>query len=231
MTNILPWCGECDPYGEHNPGARWVETPDGRTAHCPRCHPSGIVENAEERCEKTFPRRYRHARADHPEVIAWSKTYIADPENAPSLLLLGVCGTGKTHQAYGALRRLVVDGGLTQWIDTTAADLYAAVRPGREQSTEDTLDRYRTTPLLLLDDLGAGKGSEWTEEITYRLIDHRYRQCLPSIFTSNLPTQAPANTPVRTLKDALGDRITSRLAEMCTRVVLSGEDRRRARAA
>src|SRR3546814_11554545 len=59
-----------------------------------------------------------------------------------------------------------------------------------------------------------------TEEVTYRLIDHRYTHCLPTIFTTNVPTS--------NLRDQLGDRVASRLAEMCTRVTLTGSDRRRA---
>ncbi|MER7128641.1 hypothetical protein [Streptosporangium saharense] len=44
----------------------------------------------------------------------------------------------------------------------------------------------RGPPLLLLDDLGSAKASEWTEEITYRVINHRHENLLPGVFTSNL---------------------------------------------
>lgn len=74
-------------------------------------------------------------------------------------------------------------------------------------------------PLLLLDDLGAAKTSEWTEELTYRLINHRYEHMLPTLITTNLPTAE--------LRTALGDRVASRLAEMTERVILTGPDRRR----
>lgn len=75
--------------------------------------------------------------------------------------------------------------------------------------------------MLLLDDLGAAKTSEWTAELTYRLINHRYEHLRPTLITTNLPTAD--------LRTTLGDRIASRLAEMTQRVILTGPDRRRHR--
>ena len=81
------------------------------------------------------------------------------------------------------------------------------------------LERYIGLELLFIDDLGAAKATEFVEEATYRLINTRYNDMRPSIFTSNLALSE--------LKDAIGDRIASRLAETCTRIVLDGPDRRR----
>jgi len=36
---IPEWCGQCDPHGAEDPRQRWIELPDGRVAHCPRCWP------------------------------------------------------------------------------------------------------------------------------------------------------------------------------------------------
>jgi len=41
---VPPWCGECDPEGEAHPALRMVETADGRTRRCPRCHPDVVAE-------------------------------------------------------------------------------------------------------------------------------------------------------------------------------------------
>ncbi len=85
-----------------------------------------------------------------------------------------------------------------QVIATTAADLYGRLRPGgSDQGTEHELRRYTRVPILLLDDLGSAKASEWVEEITYRLINERYNACRPTIFTSNYSTQAPVPRPAR----------------------------------
>jgi DNA replication protein DnaC len=178
------------------------------------------------------PPRYRHALADHPRVTAWTgeiaRTGRRGPSGipgiatGPSLLIVGPTGTGKTHQAYGAVRALLAAGVRLRWEATTAADLYAAQRPQQGNDAERQLWALARCPLLLLDDLGAAKQSPWTEELTYRLINHRYNQLLPTLVTTNLP--------VAELRDAVGDRVASRLAEMTDRVILTGHDRRRHRA-
>lgn len=188
-----------------------------------------VEQLAHERCDSLFPRRYVDAKTDRNEVLHWIGGYMRDPETAPSLLLLGPTGTGKTYQAYAALRMAVthprpvrgVGFRCDAWKAATHADLLASMRPNTRNDSEQVLADLRKVPLLLVDDLGVAKNSEWVEDITYRLINGRYEQMMPSIFTSNLA--------VDQLRDALGDRIASRLAETCTRVVLTGEDRRRAK--
>lgn len=140
-------------------------------------------------------------------------------QHGESLLLLGRVGRGKTHQAYGALRALSVSGALAAWKFACAADIYAQLRPRPKVDSEELFRTYLDAPVLVVDDLGAAKNSEWTEEINYRLINHRYENALPTIVTSNV---APAR-----MAEEFGDRVASRLAEMTRRVVLGGDDRRR----
>lgn len=166
-----------------------------------------------------FPRRYRDAQADHPAVLAWSDAYVDDPSSARSLLLVGPVGTGKTHQAYGAIRRAATCGRPAKWQAVPFADFCAELRPSGTDP-EGALKRYREADLLLVDDLGAAKASEWVEEITYRLINARYEDVKTTVFTTNLAPDKLAN--------GLGDRIASRLVETCQLVGLLGSDRRRA---
>jgi DNA replication protein DnaC len=182
-----------------------------------------------ELADARIPPRYRDAVADHPRVTAWvAETAAAGRPGpggtrgiatGPSLLIAGPTGTGKTHQAYGAVRALLTAGVRLRWEATTAADLYAAQRPQQSNDPGRQLWALARCPLLLLDDLGAAKQSPWTEELTYRLVNHRYNQLLPTLVTTNLP--------VAELRDAVGDRVASRLAEMTDRVILTGHDRRR----
>ncbi|MEU3710736.1 ATP-binding protein [Streptomyces catenulae] len=191
----------------------------------PPSEPVTALELADAR----IPARYRTALGDHPQVTAWADAIAAagrpGPGSAPgivegpSLLIAGPTGTGKTHQAYGAVRTLLAAGVRLRWEAVTAADLYARVRPRSGHDAERDLQSLARCPLLLLDDLGAARTSEWTEELTYRLINHRYEHLRPTLITTNLPTDA--------LRTTLGDRIASRLAEMTERVVLTGPDRRR----
>lgn len=182
-----------------------------------------------------IPFHYRGARTSLPQLHTWIDRLVADAKEAqaqrgapiasithgPSLLLLGVTGVGKTYEAYGAMRELAVTGVYGQWAATTAADLYAALRPRHGVDSEAEFARYRNARLLLVDDLGADrKPTEFTEEINFRLINHRYENHLPTLLTSNV---GPKELAAR-----LGDRVTSRLAEMCERISLKGDDRRRA---
>jgi DNA replication protein DnaC len=196
-----------------------------------------------------IPDRYRHATTDHPELHQWTEKMLAwsqqqralakrraqlvdEPWRAPleldnepvlagpSLLLLGPTGVGKTHAAYGALRRYVDAGGTASVVIETAADLYAALRPRPGVDSEDVFNGYAKAPVLFIDDLGAAKSSEWVEEINYRLINYRWNHQLATLITSNVP--------IRELGGYLGDRVASRLTGMCSTVVLKGQDRRKA---
>ncbi|QKW53575.1 ATP-binding protein [Streptomyces buecherae] len=181
-----------------------------------------------------MPPRYQGAVADHPQVLAWARE-VAEAAVAPSLgarrqvttgpslLMAGVVGAGKTYQAYGAVRWLGQRGVGVRWRATTAADLYAALRPRPGTDSEQELAAVSRCPLLIIDDLGAAKASEWVEEVTYRLINRRYNHMLPTLITTNLA--------IRDLRVYLGDRVTSRLAQMTTRVEFAPVDRRRHRAA
>ncbi|SCD72261.1 ATP-binding protein [Streptomyces sp. PpalLS-921] len=180
------------------------------------------------------PPRYRAAVADHPTVLNWVRE-VADAAVAPgrgarrqvatgpSLLMAGVVGAGKTYQAYGAVRALVQSGVGVRWRATTAADLYADLRPRPGVDSERELAAVSRCPLLILDDLGAAKASEWVEEVTYRLINRRYNYELPTLITTNLA--------IRDLRAYLGDRVASRLAQMTTRVEFEPVDLRRRSAA
>ncbi|MFJ2626873.1 ATP-binding protein [Streptomyces sp. NPDC087532] len=180
-----------------------------------------------------IPARYRAAVADHPAVAAWVREVAEGgrpgPEGAPglaegrSLLIVGTTGTGKTHQAYGAVRSLLIAGVRLRWKAITAADLYAELRPRPGHDGERELMDLARCPLLIIDDLGAAKSSEWTEEISMRLINRRYNVMLPTLITTNLG--------MADLRAHIGDRVASRLTEMTDRVILDGPDRRRALAA
>lgn len=186
------------------------------------------LEREQRKLVANLPPHYTDAVVTDPGVRAWVKSLLemAKAERGrpwvrkgPSLLLVGGTGTGKTYEAYGAVRALAASGAATSWLVTTAADMYAKLRPRPNVDMETQFERFAQVPLLVLDDLGAAKGSEWNEEINYRLINYRYEQHLPTLITSNIPPKQ--------LASALGERVASRLAEMTTLVVLKGADRRR----
>lgn len=188
------------------------------------------LAQAAERITRTIPERYTDATVTETAVAQWVRAVIAasveqsrsdcvSVRTGPSLLLVGPTGVGKTHEALGAVRAIAVSGVRCMWRIATAADIYAEMRPRPRVDSEEVFMRYAGAQLLVVDDLGAAKGSEWTEEVNYRLVDHRYRHRLPTLITTNVPGKE--------LGAALGERVASRLTEMAARVVMKGDDRRR----
>ncbi|MEV7955211.1 ATP-binding protein [Streptomyces sp. NPDC088141] len=222
---------------ERGLGPNGVELADTR-------EPIPALEAAQQR----IPVDYQDAVVEHPDIAAWVRT-IADASVAPnagglnpnrsgagrrqiahgpSLLLWGPTGTGKTRQGYGAIRALTAAGCGVRWHATTAADLYAEMRFRPGVDVEFMLRRIVRIPLLLLDDLGAAKGTEWTEELNFRLLNWRAQNRLPTIVTSNLRPVRTSNMDTRqpVLRDKIGDRVLSRLSGMCTPIEFTGPDRR-----
>ncbi len=99
-----------------------------------------------------------------------------------------------------------------------AAELMANIRKGFDGVTDMTLERCLTAPLLVLDDLGQQKASEWVTEQLYILINRRYEYQLPTIVTTNIP---PKDWPMR-----WGGAIASRVTGMSTIIELKGVDYR-----
>lgn len=191
-------------------------------------HRGARAEYALNRWRTATPPRFRDAEATIPEVVSWADHALSDNASAGALLLTGVTGTGKTHEAYGALRRIAAGGpDKFELISVNSADMYGNLRPSQVMgAAERELRRLSEVQYLHIDDLGTAKTSEWTEEITYRLINYRYNHCLPTIITSNLPARDDEGPD---LTDFVGARVASRLAEMVTGLVpMIGNDRRRA---
>lgn len=190
--------------------------------------PEGSTQVRAQTTEERIPARYADALAGNPEVREWmarltrraltARRVVVSVTTGPSLLLLGITGTGKTHEAYGVIRGLSALGVRSRWRVVPAADLYAKLRPRHGVDSEAVFAEHAGAALLVIDDLGAVKGSEWIEEVNFRLVNYRYERMLPTLLTSNL---RPAE-----LASALGERVASRLAEMTERVALKGTDRR-----
>ena len=191
--------------------------------------PVGDAETVQvEAAAKRIPARYASALATEPGIRRWmaailrqaiaDRRVVCSVTTGPSVLLLGPTGTGKTFQAWGAVRGIASCGIRARFQAISAADLYARMRPRHGVDSETEFRTVADAALLMLDDLGAAKDSEWVEEVNYRLVNHRYEHSLPTLFTSNVPP--------KDLAAALGERVASRLTEMTERVTLKGADRR-----
>jgi hypothetical protein len=80
--------------------------------------------------------------------------------------------------------------------------------------------------LLVLDDLGAERPTDWVEETMNLIVNTRYNNRRLTIFTSNYPLNTSKNSPAETLHERVGFRLFSRLHEMCEFLELDGIDYR-----
>jgi DNA replication protein DnaC len=138
------------------------------------------------------------------------------------LLLAGEPGTGKTHLAVAALRLLLARGHEGIFFDYQ--NLLERIRAGYSETLgTSNREAYRIaldTEILLLDDLGAHRVTDWVEDTVTAIVTYRYNHKKPLIATTNLPDPdigaLPGSKTYRTtLEDRVGERARSRLFEMC----------------
>ena len=134
------------------------------------------------------------------------------------LLLFGSVGTGKTYLAACVANALISKG--IPCLVTNFARIANEVQ-GLFEGRQQYYDNLNSFPLLVVDDLGAERRTEYMQEIVYSVIDSRCRANLPIIVTTNLTREELLNPA-----DITYQRIYSRLFEMCTPIEVSGKDRR-----
>ena len=164
-----------------------------------------------------------------------------DPREGKGLLLVGGIGTGKTHLAVGILKELMTARG--------CACLFCDYRELLKQIQNCYNDSVQATELevlrpvfeaevLALDELGAVKPSEWVWDTVSLILNSRYNDNRTTIITTNFPDEPAASTSTEfsprsaafaatrreTLGDRIGERMRSRLHEMCRLVKMEGPD-------
>lgn len=136
------------------------------------------------------------------------------------LLLYGTVGTGKTFAACEVANALI-DKGHPALV--TNFDRLTNTLQGMFDGKQQYIDSLNKFSLLVLDDLGTERETEYMQGVVYNIIDARYRANLPMIITTNL-TGAQLKKPDTLSKE----RIYSRILERCHPIEVKGEDRRRA---
>lgn len=150
------------------------------------------------------------------------KELMVKTEDTRSFYLYGNIGTGKTYAAY-AIAKLYYVNKIGVCVHSFI-DLLNDIKKsfGSPDSDEYINDLLFSEEVFILDDLGAEKITDWSLEILFRLINHRYEHLMPLIITSNL------NLKELSSPKYYGDRITSRIVEMVgdNRIKFTGKDRR-----
>ncbi len=150
----------------------------------------------------------------------------AFPVPAKGLLFHGRHGVGKTHLAVAILKDAIRLKGARGYFYETR-ELLKLVRDtyaGGEATEMEVLRPVLDADLLVLDDLGAEKTSEWVQETLGLVVNTRYAERRPTIFTTNLADTA--SDDVNSLVVRIGARTRSRLFEMCEWVEMDGYDTR-----
>jgi len=177
------------------------------------------------------------------EAYTKSMSFAIDCKTAKGLLLVGAAGCGKTHLAAAIANKIIDNckfddyiaentGSFGRIMDQRAEhftpvrfissiDLLSQLKntynPAAE-SSHDVVTRYKTADVLILDDLGTEKVSDFVREIMFEIINYRYGEELPLIITTN-------KTPDE-LKGVYESRIFDRIREMCVFIPISTPSQR-----
>lgn len=192
--------------------------PDGETIEELRARAAVAGERRSKAWVKGVPKKYRDARIDaltaeqHPDRLrAWLGS-----DSEVLVLASPTVGNGKTYAAY-AVGWAAHEAG--QWVCArTAADLMAALRPSTEQEPE-IWHTVTTCGLLIIDDLGKDRITDWTAEQLHRLINERNAEGRRTVVTTN---KGP-----REIEEIYGASIADRLIDEATPIRFMGESRRR----
>src|SRR5579862_3279880 len=198
-----------------------------------------------------IPERYRHCSLDTFETtfpgadssleraLTTARRFVDEypvDTAGKGILFVGTMGTGKTHLAVGVLRRLVREKGV-RGLFCDYRELLKSIQNSYNPQVATTelelLKPIFSAEVLVLDDLGAQKPNEWVWDTVALILNTRYNDRQTTIITTNyddVPAGAGALTDTQraareqTLGDRIGDRMLSRLAEMCIRVKMTGKD-------
>ena len=226
-------------------GTGWKSVGNGSEHRVTRCNCRMQSRASALLAAARIPKRYEHCELSNfefdgphrmlaPARMAACKFVEEYPVDNTGLLLIGPIGVGKTHLAVGIIKELILSKGIA-CLFYDYRELLKQIQNSYNSSVQATeLDVLRPvfdTDLLVLDELGAVKPTEWVWDTVSLILNTRYNDNRTTIITTNFDDR-PAGTVAgprgaareESLGDRIGERMRSRLHEMCRIIKLEGED-------
>lgn len=170
-------------------------------------------------------------------VNPWLEAFDPARRDNRGLVLHGPVGRGKTHLLVGILRELVfAHGVVVRFVEFSRLLGQLKERYSRGQGDTQLLGELAEVPVLAIDELGKGRVTDWELAIIDEVISRRYNAMRTTLATTNYAPRvasgirdvnlAVVDASPQTLGDRVGDRVFSRLREMCSFVEVGGLDMR-----
>ena len=150
---------------------------------------------------------------------------------------MGGSGLGKTHLVVSILKQLILEEGVDgKFVDFF--QLLSDIRHGysHDQSEMSLIEPYLKSRVLVIDELAKGRNNEWEQTILDQFISSRYNAANKiTLFTTNYNDQVALPSDIngritsfhqQSLAEKVGERIFSRLTQMCDFIKMNGDDYR-----
>jgi DNA replication protein DnaC len=195
-----------------------------------------------------IPARYEHCTLENYEVFPGADRSLGAAHlmarrfvdgypattSGHGLLVTGSIGVGKTHLAVGILQALIVEKGVHGLFcdyRELLKEIQHSYNPQVATTEMEILQPVFDAEVLVLDELGAAKPTDWVWDTVALVLNTRYNDKRTTLITTNYSDQAPGGgsghgraAREETLGDRIGERMRSRLAEMCVTVAMTGQD-------
>jgi len=221
-------CPRCNNSG-------WIPLP-GDSLRVEPCGCQGDLRRHQRIAGSGIPKRYEHCTLDsfHESsvVLKNAKKRVQDfvdewpnPASGKGLLLMGPCGSGKTHLAVGSLLGIINGDKPGRVLFQNFSDLIQEIQASFDSEhvprKSELIQPLIQCDLLVIDELGAQKPTPWVQDILYYVINSRYNDARTTIFTTNYFDQ-PAESSVESLQGRIGVPLRSRIYEMAWRIDFAG---------
>lgn len=225
---MCPYCGK--PYRIVTIPALW-DIPE-RTIQSTSCGCEG-----EQNALRASTHSYKlHEREDTLRKSGIPKRYWDAPEDTThlkaiedgGLFIYGLVGRGKTYLAVATMKAWMNRNRGKRVVFTDANDMFDHIRRAYDtgDSEHEALWRFAGADLLVFDDFGKGRPSEWSLSKVEDIINKRYNDMRPTIFTSQWSRSELVSRLAEGGPEESAIAIVSRIKEMCDSVQLTGPDRR-----